>query len=322
MTYETLIARRQGPALELTLNRPESRNAMSLAMVAELQQALAQAEQTVGSDDAVRVIVLRGAAGHFCSGGDLKDMAAARLRAMQGGCRRHRPDRRGQCALRPPVRRLLPNSPLAIVALLEGTVMGGGFGLACVADVAIATETASFRLPETSLGVVPAQIAPFLVERLGYSQAKRLAVTGGRLDAAAALRIGLVHQQVASGQLQAALDAVLADILACGPGALAATKALMAKARLQAPASLIDEAAAVFSRAAQGTGGHGRHGRIPAKAQTELGAGMKTSNDRMNAWRSLGGRAFCAGQGGGRAAAGGHGAKRSATQTYSEVLDV
>jgi isohexenylglutaconyl-CoA hydratase len=90
------------------------------------------------------------------------------------------------------------------------------------------------------------------VERLGYSQAKRLAVTGGRLDAAAALRIGLVHQQVDSGQLQAALDAVLADILACGPGALAATKALMAKARLQAPASLIDEAAAVFSRAAQG----------------------------------------------------------------------
>jgi isohexenylglutaconyl-CoA hydratase len=144
------------------------------------------------------------------------------------------------------------HSPLAIVALLEGTVMGGGFGLACVADVAIATETASFRLPETSLGVVPAQIAPFLVERLGYSQAKRLAVTGGRLDAAAALRIGLVHQQVDSGQLQAALDAVLADILACGPGALAATKALMAKARLQAPASLIDEAAAVFSRAAQG----------------------------------------------------------------------
>jgi isohexenylglutaconyl-CoA hydratase len=321
MTYETLLARRQGPALELTLNRPESRNAMSLAMVAELQQALAQAEQTVGSDDAVRVIVLRGAAGHFCSGGDLKDMAAARLRAMQGAPTaptRSPRSMRASATCAPPS----ADSPLAIIALLEGTVMGGGFGLACVADVAIATETASFRLPETSLGVVPAQIAPFLVERLGYSQAKRLAVTGGRLDAAAALRIGLVHQQVDSGQLQAALDAVLADILACGPGALAATKALMAKARLQAPASLIDEAAAVFSRAAQGTGGHGRHGRIPAKAQTELGAGMKTSNDRMNAWRSLGGRAFCAGQGGGRAAAGGHGAKRSATQTYSEVLDV
>ena len=242
MTFETIIARRQGPALELTLNRPESRNAMSLAMVAELQQALAQAEQTVGSDDAVRVVVLRGADGTD---------PIAEVNARFGHL----------CAA-------FANSPLAIVALLEGTVMGGGFGLACVADVAIATETASFRLPETSLGVVPAQIAPFLVERLGYSQAKRLAVTGGRLDAAAALRIGLVHQQVDSGQLQAALEAVLADILACGPGALAATKALMAQARRQepadmvahaaavfsqaAPASLIDEAAAVFSRAAQG----------------------------------------------------------------------
>jgi len=251
MTFETLIAQRQGPVLGLTLNRPESRNAMSLAMVGELQQALAQAEQTVGAADAVRVVVLRGASGHFCSGGDLKDMAAARMRALQGGTDGSDPiaevnARFGHlCAA-------FANSPLAIVALLEGTVMGGGFGLACVADVAIATETASFRLPETSLGVVPAQIAPFLVERLGYSQAKRLAVTGGRLDAAAALRIGLVHQQVETAQLQAALDAVLADILACGPGALAATKALMAKARLQTPASLIDEAAAIFSRAAQG----------------------------------------------------------------------
>ena len=251
MKLETINAVKTGAVLQITLNRPESRNAMSLTMVAELQQALAQAEQTVGAADAVRVVVLRGAGGHFCSGGDLKDMAAARMRAMQGSADGTDPiaevnARFGHlCAA-------FANSPLAIVALLEGTVMGGGFGLACVADVAIATETASFRLPETSLGVVPAQIAPFLVERLGYSQAKRLAVTGGRLDAAAALRIGLVHQQVDTAQLQSALDAVLADILACGPAALAATKALMTKARLQAPASLIDEAAAVFSRAAQG----------------------------------------------------------------------
>lgn len=251
MTYETIATVRQGAVLELTLNRPESRNAMSLAMVAELQQALAQAEQSIGSADAVRVVVLRGAGGHFCSGGDLKDMAAARLRALQGDAEGADPiaevnARFGHlCAA-------FADSPLAIVALLEGTVMGGGFGLACVADVAIATETASFRLPETSLGVVPAQIAPYLVERLGYSQAKRLAVTGGRLDAGAAMRIGLVHQQVETPQLQAALDAVLADILACGPAALAATKALMAKARLRAPAALVDEAAAAFSRAARG----------------------------------------------------------------------
>lgn len=254
MNFVAISAVFSGAILEITLNRPESRNAMSLAMVGELRQALLQAEQSVGTPDAVRVVVLRGAGGHFCSGADLKDMAAARMRAMRGGEDGTDPIAEvnaqfgRMCAA-------FANSPLAIVAVLEGTVMGGGFGLACVADVAIASETASFRLPETSLGVVPAQIAPFLVERLGYSQAKRLAVTGGRLDAAAAQAVGLVHQQVPTGQLQSALDAVLADILACAPGALAATKALMAQARLQAPASLVDEAAAIFSRAAQGPEG-------------------------------------------------------------------
>jgi isohexenylglutaconyl-CoA hydratase len=121
--------------------------------------------------------------------------------------------------------------------------------------VAIASETASFRLPETALGVVPAQIAPFLVERLGYSQAKRLAVTGGRLDATAALRIGLVHAVVDSANMQAELDTVLTDILSCAPGALAATKALMVQARLREPQDLVQPAAAIFSKAAQGPEG-------------------------------------------------------------------
>ena len=133
--------------------------------------------------------------------------------------------------------------------------MGGGFGLACVADVALASDTASFRLPETSLGVVPAQIAPFLVERLGYSQAKRLAVTGGRLDAAAALTLGLVHEVTTTDGLRAALDAVLSDILACAPGALAATKALMQRARFAPAPSLVAEAAAVFAQSAQSAEG-------------------------------------------------------------------
>lgn len=252
-----------GAVLEITLNRPEVRNAMSLAMVGELRRALAQAESsvgtaqaesTVGTAQAVRVVVLRGAGGHFCAGGDLKDMAAARMRAMQGGDDGCDPIAEVNaefgrlCAA-------FANSPLAVVAVLEGTVMGGGFGLACVADVAIASETANFRLPETALGVVPAQIAPFLVERLGYSQAKRLAVTGGRLDAAAALRVGLVHAVVHTEELQTELDRVLADILACAPGALAATKALMAQARLQEPQTLVQHAASVFSQAAQGPEG-------------------------------------------------------------------
>lgn len=243
-----------GAVLHITLNRPDSRNAMSLQMVAELQQVLNLAEATAGTPTAVRVVVLRGSGGHFCAGADLKDMAGARMRAMQRA--EGAPDPIAEvnaefgrlCAA-------YAKTPLAVVAVLEGTVMGGGFGLACVADVAIASDTVNFRLPETSLGVVPAQIAPFLVERLGYSQAKRLAVTGGRLDAAAALRLGLVHAVVQTTELQAELDKVLAEILACAPGALGATKALMAQARLQEPPSLVQAAAAIFSRAAQGPEG-------------------------------------------------------------------
>lgn len=263
MNLVAIRVEQTGATLNICLNRPESRNAMSLQMVAELRQVLHAAEATAGQADAVRVVVLRGAGGHFCAGADLKDMASARMRAMQtplaGGA-----DGGAEAAVDPIAEVnaafgalcvAYSRTPLAVVAVLEGTVMGGGFGLACVADVAIASETAQFRLPETSLGVVPAQIAPFLVERLGYSQAKRLAVTGGRLDAAAALRLGLVHTVAESADLQTELDTVLADILACAPGALAATKALMAQARLREPQDLVQSAAAIFSRVAQGPEG-------------------------------------------------------------------
>lgn len=239
--------------LKITFNRPEARNAMSLQMVGELRQVLAAAEATAGQPGAVRIVVLRGAGGHFCAGADLKDMAGARMRAMQAADGSdpiaHINAEFGELCV------AFARTPLAVVALLEGTVMGGGFGLACVADVAIASDTATFRLPETSLGVVPAQIGPFLVERLGYSQAKRLAVTGGRLDANAALAIGLVHTVAVTGELDQALDAVMTDILACAPGALAATKALIAQARWQDPSTMVQAAAAIFSRAAQGPEG-------------------------------------------------------------------
>jgi len=242
----TLNLHQAGPVLHLTLNRPEVRNAMSLAMVLELREALAAAE----AEGRTRIVVLRGAGGHFCAGADLKDMAGARMRLADD------PDAVMKInAAFGDLCVAFANTGLATVAVLEGTVMGGGFGLACVADVALAGTGAVFRLPETSLGVVPAQIAPFLVERLGYAEAKRLAVTGGRLDANAALALRLVHAVHASGALDNAVAAVVADVLQCAPGAVAATKALMAKARFHTAASLVHEAAEVFSKAALGPEG-------------------------------------------------------------------
>lgn len=256
MNLEAIKVQQTGAVVHITLNRPALRNAMSLHMVAELRSALAALE-AAGN---VRVLVLRGAGGHFCAGADLQDMAAARMRAMQNppepseagvvlDAVAHANAQFGALCV------AYATTPLALVVVLEGSVMGGGLGLACVADVALACESAAFRLPETALGLVPAQIAPFLVERLGYSQAKRLAVTGGRLNAANALAIGLVHAVHAPEQIDAALAAVLTDIQACAPGAVAATKALMAKARLSEPANLVQEAARIFSRAAQGPEG-------------------------------------------------------------------
>src|SRR4029079_5328179 len=127
----------------------------------------------------VRVMVLRGTGGHFCAGGDIKDMAKARMSTLKAG----EPDPVG--AVKRAFGRAITKvdrAPQAVVAVLEGAVLGGGFGLACVADVAIAHAGANFGLPETSLGLPPAQIAPFLVRRLGLSQARRLAVTGARLS--------------------------------------------------------------------------------------------------------------------------------------------
>ena len=243
---QTLLLKQDAGVLHVTLNRPEVRNAMSLAMVIELREALAGAE----ADGLTRVIVLRGAGGHFCAGADLKDMAGARARLADD------PDAVAKInAAFGDLCVAFANTGVALVAVLEGTVMGGGLGLACVADVALAGTGAVFRLPETSLGMVPAQIAPFLVERLGYSEARRLAVTGGRLDANAALDLRLVHAVHASGALDNALAAVVHEILQCAPGAVAATKALMAKARFHAPASLVHEAAEVFSKAALGPEG-------------------------------------------------------------------
>lgn len=231
---------RDGGVFTLTLNRPERRNAMSLAMA----EALADAFDTAEAEEA-RVVVLRGAGGHFCAGGDIADMQAAAAQQVDVG--------RDPIALMN--RRfgdLIQRAdalPFATVAVCEGAVMGGGFGLACVTDVTLAGPTARFRLPETSLGISPAQIAPFVVQRVGLSQARRLAVTGETLSAADAVALGLAHQ--APAELDAALDALLTQMLRCEPGAVRATKALVRAVGAHDVSADLDRAADDFARLAR-----------------------------------------------------------------------
>jgi isohexenylglutaconyl-CoA hydratase len=227
-------------------------------MVAELRAVLA----AVRDERRVRALVLSGAGGHFCAGGDIKDMAMARQRAVQATSRQRgaaEPGNDPMAEVSVAFGELCvayAGTGLATIAVVEGTVMGGGFGLACATDVCLAGASAVFRLPETSLGVVPAQIGPLLVERIGYAEARRLAVTGARLDAHAALALRLVHEVHDSATaLDAALQRLLGEILQCAPGAVAATKALLANARFRAPADMVTEAATVFSHAVLGDEG-------------------------------------------------------------------
>jgi isohexenylglutaconyl-CoA hydratase len=230
----------------LWLNRPQVRNAMSLALVDALIAAVDEAER-----DGARVLVLRGSGGHFCAGADIADMAAARTRLAENPQAIAEVNARfgALCGA-------FHATGLATVAVLEGAVMGGGLGLACAVDVVLADRTARLRLPETGLGLVPAQIAPWLVERLGPSQARRLVVTGASLDAEAALALGLVHElHPDTAALEAAVVATVQQILRGAPGAIAASKALLRRARFEPAEALVDAAAQIFSDAALGPEG-------------------------------------------------------------------
>lgn len=246
---ETLILELQESILHVTLNRGDVRNAMSLTMVAELATVFDAIEQ----DSDIRAVVLRGAGGHFCAGGDIRDMAGARGQKIAEG--EKDPFYRLNRAFGAMIQQVNESSKV-VVAVLEGAVMGGGFGLACVSDVAIAAPTARFALPETSLGVIPAQIAPFVVQRIGLTQTRRLALLGLRINASEALGLGLVHQTCADDSaLSAAIQACTEQLMRCAPKATAATKALLHRVGHEPMNSLLDDAASQFAEAVRGEEG-------------------------------------------------------------------
>lgn len=246
---ETLLLREDGFVLHVTLNRPESRNAMSLQMTQELRAVFTAIE----SSENIRAVVLRGTGGHFCSGGDIKDMAGARMRAVESG------NDEAYAELNRAFGHMITqvdHAPQVVIAVLEGAVLGGGFGLACVSDVAIALEDAKFGLPETGLGILPAQIAPFVVQRVGLTQARRLALLGARFNGAEAARLGIAHQVIAdTAALDTALAETLAQIKKCAPQANRNTKALLHRVGQEPLESLLDDAAKQFARAVAGAEG-------------------------------------------------------------------
>ena len=244
MPHETLIVARDGPVLKIAMHRPEARNALSPAMVRELTQAFQDAREDAG----IRVVVLTGAGGTFCAGGDLKGMEERNPSGDDGATATAASNRRFGALLE-----MADALPKAVIALIEGAAMGGGVGLVAIADWAIAEKSAQIGTPEVTVGLVPAQIAPFLAARIGYTQARRMATYGLRLDAETALRVGLVHE-IANGRddLLAKGVAAVNQVLSCSPEAVAETKKLV-RASLREPLGpTLDAASHTFAAALAG----------------------------------------------------------------------
>lgn len=241
---EFLLLQQDGPFLHVTLNRPESRNALSLGMATELMAVF----DAVRDDKSIRALILRGAGGHFCAGGDIKDMAGARAALAAG-------DSNAMLKFNRQFGEMISvcnELPQTVVTVIEGAALGGGFGLACVSDVAIAHPNALFGLPETGLGVIPAQIAPFVVKRIGLTQARRLALTGIRFNGAEAQRLGVVHEVADNDEdLNARLEKTLSAIRRCAPDANRVTKQLILDVEREPMNNLLDRAAQAFADATQ-----------------------------------------------------------------------
>ena len=213
----TLQLRHEGSVLHLTLNRPEIRNAINSAMWDELESTF----DAMADDRRIRTVVLRGAGGNFCSGGDTKERGAQSGQTSADGADPliGRSERAGRLFAR------IDEAPQVVIAVVEGVALGGGLGMVCCADIVIAAPDARFGLPEASIGVSPAQITPYLLRRIGGSELRRLALTAARFDGVEALRIGLVHFL---GADPAALDNLVKEQLAlvrrCSPEGIASTK--------------------------------------------------------------------------------------------------
>jgi enoyl-CoA hydratase/carnithine racemase len=207
----------EGPVARLTLNSPHNRNALSTALVNQLQQGLRDA----ASNPAVRAVVLGHTGGTFCAGADLSeagggdpfDIAVARAREMTT------------------LLRALVSSPLPVIGAINGHVRAGGLGLVGACDIAVAGPRSTFALTEARIGVAPAIISLTLLPKMSARAAARYYLTGETFDAAQAAEIGLVT--MAADDVDAAVQQLVADVGRGSPQGLAASKALTTAAILE-----------------------------------------------------------------------------------------
>ncbi|MFY9664873.1 MAG: enoyl-CoA hydratase-related protein [Candidatus Cybelea sp.] len=199
----------------VTLARPEVRNAFNAELIERLHDLFGR----ISAADDVRAVVLAGEGKVFCGGADINWMRSSLELTFEANV--------ADAERMSDMFRAIDNSPKPVIAKIHGAALGGGAGLAAVCDIAIATDDAIFGFTEVKLGIIPAVISPFVLAKIGASQARALFLTGERFDATRAQRIGLVHEVVPAAQLDAAVERRLAELHSAGPSAVAAAKLLV-----------------------------------------------------------------------------------------------
>lgn len=234
--YQNIVVARTDWRLDITFNRPDRRNALTHTMMEEIGAAV----HAVKDDGEIRAVVLRGAGGYFCAGGDLDAMADM-------------PPPPGPGETDPliaPYRYFgyvleeLNRLPQAVIAVVEGPAAGGGFGMACCADVVITHEDAKYGMPEPRVGFIPSQIIPYVVRRIGEGAARRMAVMGITANGREAVELGIAHYCCTDeAELASRLEWVLGEVRRCEPQALATVKRLVLDCEAKPDAAICDDAA-------------------------------------------------------------------------------
>lgn len=213
--YQSLRLNKEKQCLFIVMNRPETRNAFDEIVISELSDAI----KTSLRDDELRLLILTGEGTAFSAGANIDWM-----RRM--GESNYEDNLKDAGALADMLN-ILYNYPKPTIARVNGPAIGGGTGLIAACDIAIAVDTAFFSFSEVKIGLVPACIAPYVVEKVGLSTAKELFISGRRFDAAEAKQNGLVNFLTSPEEFDEILSQTIKQIISSGPEAIRSAKILL-----------------------------------------------------------------------------------------------
>ncbi|MFX0015451.1 MAG: enoyl-CoA hydratase-related protein [Promethearchaeota archaeon] len=219
-SYETITREDIDHAAIVTLNRPEVHNAFNSTMIEELTSVFKYLE----NDASVRTIVLTGKGKSFSAGADIKYMQSSKEFSYEENY---------EDAFR--LEQLFNTiylTPKPVIGRINGAAFGGGIGLISVCDIVIAVKTAKMAFSEVNLGILPAVISPYVILKIGFSNATRFFLSGERFNAIKAYEIGLIHELAADiPDLETKLANILDQLLTSSPAAMAQIKLLITKNR-------------------------------------------------------------------------------------------